>query len=429
MKKSELLLEIKKLVENYFLQNNKEFVPGKTTVPLGVPSYGYEEVNEAIDSLLSSWVTMGEKVKKFEESFAKYIGVKHAIMVNSGSSANLLSLAILTNPSLSSRLKPGEEVITPALTWATTVYPIVNNGLKPVFVDVTLETFDIDVDKIENAITDKTKAILPVHLLGNPANMERINEIAQKHGLYVIEDACEAHGAEYNGKKAGSFGDFSTFSFYLSHHITTIEGGMLLTNNDEFFELGKALRAFGWIKNLKDKSEISKQHPNIDPRFLFVNIGFNIRPTELQGAFGIHQITKLEKFIKIRKDNAIFLENQLSKFSEYIQLPKEISGTRHSFFGYAILVKDSAPFSCKQLADHLESNMIEIRPIMAGNLVEQPSSKLYDHRISGDLKNSSKIMRDGLFLPIHQDIGKEQRKYMADCIIDFIENEKWKIKN
>lgn len=425
MEESEALLQIKEILNNYYRNKIESFIPDQTKIPLASPSYGFEEVNEAIQSLVSTWVTMGSKVKKFEEKFAKYIGVKHAIMVNSGSSANLLAFSILTNPALKSRLKPGDEVITPALTWATTVYPLINNGLKPVFVDVRADSYNIDTSKIEAAISRKTKAIFPVHLLGNPANMELIKEIAKKHDLLVIEDTCEAHGAEFDGKKVGSFGDMSTFSFFMSHHITTMEGGMLLTNNDEYYELGKALRAFGWVRDLANKSELTKKYPNIDSRFLFVNIGFNIRPTEIQGGFGIHQLDKLDNFIKMRRENVEFWNKSFSKYNDYLQLPMDDAKSKHVSFGYSILVKDSAPFTCKQLMDYLESRKIEVRPVMSGNITKQPSAKLFDYRISGDLQNSTKIMDNALFMPNHQDIKNPQREFMANCIIDFIENKKW----
>jgi len=422
MDNEELISQINSLVKKYFKNNSYSFKPGKSKIPLAVPSYNHEEVTEAIDSLLSTMVTMGNKVKQFEEKFAKYIGTKHAIMVNSGSSANLLSLAILTNPSFSQKLNFNDEVITPALTWSTTVYPMINNGLKPVFVDVDPQTFCLDENKIEDAITKKTKAIMPVHLLGNTANISKIKEIAKHHDLFIIEDSCEAHGSEFNGEKIGSYGDMSTFSFFLSHHITTIEGGMMLTNNDELYELGKALRAFGWIRDLNEKEKIKNEFPDIDPHFLFSNLGFNLRPTEIQGAFGIHQINKLEEFIKIRINNAQYWNQKLSKYSSYIQLPKELPNSRHVYFGYSIIVKKNAPFSSKQFGEFLESKNIEVRPIMAGNIVEQPSSKLYNHRISNNLINSTHIMKNGLFLPNHHMIKELERQYIADIISDFIEN-------
>lgn len=417
--------EINNLVKKIFNERKREFQPGLTKISMASPPYGHEEVIEAIDSMLSSWVTMGKKVKEFEVQFAKYIGVKHAIMVNSGSSANLIALAILTNPKLDKRFSPGDEIITPALTWPTTVYPIINNNLKPVFVDVELSSYNIDVNKIENAITDKTKAIMLVHILGNPVNMEQINQIAKKHNLVVIEDSCEAHGAEFDNKKIGSFGDLSTFSFFVSHHITTMEGGMILTNNDDFFELGKALRAFGWIRDLKDKDKFASNNPDIDPRFLFVNLGFNLRPLEIQGAFGIHQIKKLDRFLELRRDNAKFWNEKFGKYQEWISLPIEEKKAKHAFFGYPILIKDNAPFSRKQLMDYLFAKNIEVRPIMSGNLLEHPSAKLFNYRVSGDTINASKIMRDGIFIPNHQDVQVQEREYIANCLSEFIDDRKW----
>ena len=258
--------KIKELVRKHFeeLESKEEFVPGATTIPtMGLP-FGHEEANEAIDSLLSTYVTMGGKVKKFEGMFANYSQTKHGIMVNSGSSANLLALSILTNPVLKDRIKEKEEIITPATTWVTTVYPISNVGATPVFVDVNLD-FNINPELIEKAITEKTRAIMPVHLIGNPCDMKRIMEIAEDNDLFVIEDACEAHGAEVNGKKIGSFGDLSTFSFFFSHHITTIEGGMIMTNNDEYMEIARMMRAFGWIRDVDNKNEIALKYPHIDP--------------------------------------------------------------------------------------------------------------------------------------------------------------------
>ncbi len=425
MKNDKIILQINNLVKEYFENISYDFKAGQSKIPLAVPSYNHEEVIESIDSLLNTCVTMGSKVKQFEEKFAKYVGRKHAIMINSGSSANLLSLAILTNPKFSKKLNSGDEIITPALTWSTTVYPMVNNGLKPVFVDVDLETFCLDENKIEEAITKKTKAIMPVHLLGNTANMSKIQEIADRHDLFIIEDSCEAHGAEFNRKKIGSFGDMSTFSFFLSHHITTIEGGMLLTDNDELYELGKSLRAFGWIRDLNKKDKIKDEFPDIDPRFLFLNMGFNMRPTEIQGAFGIHQIDKLEKFIQIRTENAQFWNKKLDKYSSYLQLPKELPNSRHAYFGYSILIKNDAPFSQKQFGEFLESKNIEVRPIMAGNIVEQPSSQLYEYKISNNLTNSTYIMKNGLFLPNHHMIGTLERQYILDTITEFIEKRIW----
>ena len=412
--------KISRLLQQHFENSREEFIPGKTKISIASPTYGFAEVNEALDSLLSTWVTMGKKVKKFENSFARYIGSKYSVMVNSGSSANLLALSILTNPKFSKRIKLGSEVLTPAVTWATTIFPIANVNLVPSFIDVDLENFNLDVDKLRKSITKKTKAILLVHLLGNPANMKEIIDIAKEYNLFVIEDSCEAHGAEFNNKKIGSFGDISTFSFFLSHHISTIEGGMLLTKNEEIFELAKAMRAFGWIRDQKNKKQTAKKNPKLDPRFLFDSLGFNVRPTEIQGAFGIHQIKKLEKFIKIRTNNANFWNKKLEKFSNYLLLHSERPNTRHVWFAYPITVRSSSPFSRNQLVNFLEKKNIETRPIMASDITQQPAIKLIKKKINKPLTNSKFIHSNSFFIGVHQGIGKSQRDYVVSVFDEFM---------
>ncbi len=420
-KENEIKENIAHLIKDYFSIKTSEFIPGKTKIPLSIPSFDWEEVTEAMDTLLSTSVTMGEKVQEFERKFADYVGVENALMVNSGSSANLLALSVLTNPLTKNRIQRGDEIITPAITWATTVFPIINVNAVPVLVDVDLETYTIDTGEVEKAITDKTRAIMLVHLLGNPCNMKEIMEIAEEHDLFVIEDSCEAHGAEFNRKKVGSFGDISTFSFFFSHHISTIEGGMVLTDNEGYAELTKSLRAHGWIRERKGKDEIATKYPEIDERFLFINIGYNVRPTEIQGAFGIHQIKKLDKFIEIRRDNARYWAKKLEVYSDYLLLPQERGDTKHVWFGYPITVKPTAPFTRKEFVDFLEQKGIETRPIMAGNIAEQPAMKLFQYRKVGTLNNSKVIMRNSFFFGNHHGIGKSEREYIADCISEFVE--------
>ena len=395
------------------------FIPGQTRIPLSVPTYGAEEVVEALDSLVSTWVTMGKKVKSFESAFAQYLGTQHALMVNSGSSANLLALSVLTNPTLSNPLIPGDEIITPAVTWATTVFPIVNVGALPVLVDVGQRSFNLDPEEVERAITPRTRAILLVHLLGNPCEMAPLQDIARRHNLYLVEDACEAHGAEYRGQKVGSFGDLATFSFFFSHHISTIEGGMVVTANESMAELCRALRVFGWVRDLKDRDELAKTYPAIDSRFLFVNSGFNLRPTEVQGAFGIHQLPRLETFIEERRANAAYWTEHLRQLSDHLILAEESPGTRHVWFGYPITVRPEAPFSRQDLVTFLEARGLETRPIMAGNIAEQPAMRLFPHRPAGSLPNARFITRNSFIIGNHQGIGLEQREAVVDYFRDF----------
>jgi CDP-6-deoxy-D-xylo-4-hexulose-3-dehydrase len=420
---SQTLDKIRPYIRKHFQLIDTEFVPGKTRIPLTVPTYGAEEVEEAIDSLLSTWVTMGIKVRKFEETFANYNDSKHAVMVNSGSSANLLALSVLTNPIVPDHIQKGSEIITPAVTWATTVYPIANVGCTPVLVDVDPRTFNILPEEIEASIGPRTKAIVPVHLLGGPCRIDEISKIAQKNNLALIEDACESTGAEFQGRKVGSFGDMGTFSFFLSHHISTIEGGMIVTDNDAFYEYLKAMRAFGWVRDLQDKNKLASENKAIDPRFLFITDGYNLRPTEIQGAFGIHQITKLDKFIEIRRRNAAYWSKELSKYSDMLILPEELPGTKHVYFGYHLTVAREAPFNREQLVNHLENKLIETRPVMAGNMAEQPVMKHLPHRISGTLPNSHTITRNSFFFGNHTGIGEEEREYIAESITDFLDTE------
>jgi len=419
-KKQEIKDIIQRLVKHYFSFEEDSFVPGKSKIPLMVPTYGWEEVNEAIESLLSTWVTMGKKVSEFERLFSEYIGVRHGLMVNSGSSANLVALSVLTNPLLKNPIKPSEEIIVPACTWSTSIYPILNVNAMPVLVDVDLGTYNIKIEEIEKAITDKTRAIMPVHLLGNPCDMKRIMEIADEHDLYVIEDACESHGAEVNNKKVGSFGDMSTFSFFFSHHISTIEGGMVLSNNEEMIETAKPIRAHGWIREMKYKEKIAQNFPNIDSRFLFYNTGFNLRPTDIQGAFGIHQIKKLDKYIELRRKNLLYWNNELEKYCEYFILHETLPGAKNSSFSYPITLKEDTPFTKQELTSFLESKKIETRPIAAGNIASQPAMKHFPYKQIGNLKNSTTILERGFFIGNHHKIGSDEREYVVECIEEFM---------
>ena len=421
MNQTEILKKIEKLTREYFSgAPQPEFVPGKTVIPLSVCSYGWEEAYEAIESILTTWVTMGRKVKAFEEMVARYMGVTHAAMVNSGSSANLLAMSVLANPLAPERIKPGDEVITPAVTFATTVYPIIQVGAVPVLVDVDVATFHIKVDAIEKAITRKTRAILPVHLVGNPCDMTAVMEIARRKSLLVIEDACEATGAEIGGKKVGSFGDLGTYSFFFTHHITTIEGGMVVTGNDDLAELVKSLRVFGWIRDLRNKDEIAGKYRDIDARFLFTNIGYNFRPTEVSGAFGMHQIGKLDGFIEIRRQNARYWAERLREFSDYLVIYEERPGTKYAWYGYPVTVRTEAPFTREEVRNFLGSRGLETRPIFAGNIDEQPGLRLFPYRKSGDLPDARFVQRQSFFFGNHQGIGEVEREAVVKYFREFM---------
>lgn len=410
--------EIEWLIHQQMRQRNTSlFEYGKTKLPLSVPSYGPPEVIEALDSLLSTNVTMGEKVKRFEGMFADYLGGGDAVMVNSGSSANLLTLSALWQ--MDECLRSNSEIITPAVTWATTVYPISQIGATPVLVDVGAD-YNISPEAIERAISPDSWAILPVHLMGNPCNMGALMEIAERHGLWVIEDACEAHGAEWYGQKVGSFGGIGFFSFFFSNHLSTIEGGMVVTDDPKIADLCRSMRAFGWTREMENREEAIAPYPEFDPRFLFLQPGFNLRPTEIQGAFGIHQLPRLEGVIAARRETAAYLNKHLAQFDDLI-LPEEREGTRHVWFGYPITIKEDAPFSRKELTDFLESKGLETRPIGTGNMANQPVMKYINHRVDGDLKMAKMIDKQSFFFGCHEKVSEDQREGIVGYFKEFFD--------
>tara|TARA_A100001037_G_scaffold87211_1_gene79190 strand:+ start:235 stop:1524 length:1290 start_codon:yes stop_codon:yes gene_type:complete len=414
---------LKKLLIEHFSEKEKnDLSDGRKKLTLAEPPFGWEEVYDALDSMLSKQTTMGHKVRKFEKMFAKYIGVKHALMVNSGSSANLIAVSVLSNHRLGSkRITSEDEIITPAVTWSTTVFPMKNINAKPVFVDVDENTFSIKPEKIEKAITKKTKAIMVVHLLGYPCKINEIRKIAKKHNLFLIEDCCEALGAEYRNKKVGSIGDLATFSFFASHHITTMEGGMIVTNNSTFYEIAKSLRAHGWTREMKDKKKIEKKYPKISPNFLFENIGYNLRPTEIQGAFGIHQISKLDKLVDRRIVNARKLKKGLKKYSEFLRFHPDQNDIRNSNMVFPITVIKNKFFTKEQLVRHLEKNNIDTRPVMTGNIIKHPVMKNIKFRKASSLKNADYISEFSFLIGNHHLMSDDTIRFVVDCINSFLE--------
>ena len=391
-------------------------------IPLNVPTFGQEETDEAMETLRSGMVTMGRKVRAFEEAWAKYCGRKYGIMTNSGSSANLVALTALR---CLGKLQEGDEVITPALTWATTVFPIAQAGCVPVLADVDLETYNLSLSAATKALTKKTGAVMPVHLLGNPivsTDAPRIvsHRDTRSPGL-VLWDCCEAHGAQVRGRNVGSFGLAATFSFFFSHHISTVEGGMVVTDDLEFADTCRSLRAFGWVRDMSDREAFAKQHPDIDARFLFRYPGFNVRPMEVQGAFGLHQLPKLEGLIEHRRQVAFYWNSELETFSDYLQLPKEQPGTRHVFFAYPFLLKPGCPFTRNEFREYLEARGVETRQIEAGNMAIQPAMKYIRHRIAGPLTNAQYIHDNGFFIGCHQGVGEAEREAVVQYCREFFE--------
>ena len=391
--------------------------PPPDECPLSVALYGSDEVIGALDCLLDQNVTMGARVREFERDFAAFTGSRHAIMVNSGSSANLLALSALCSDKLPGGLRAGDEVIVPAVTWSTTIAPVLQMGCVPVLVDIDERTLNLRPEDLEEAISPRTRAIFPVHLLGNPVDMPALMEVARRHNLWVIEDTCESLGSSIADRQVGSFGAFGTYSFYFSHHITTIEGGMVVTDDDRLADLARSMRAHGWTRDMSNREELEAASPWIDPRFLFVNVGYNLRPMELQAAFGLVQLRRLEEFNERRRENAQYLVEALAGLSEELEFVTEQEGGRSTWFGFTVMVRDSE--RRRALSRHLEARKIATRPIVAGNLAVQPAFRDNPHRTVGSLRGATRIGERGLFVGNHPNLTRAHLDHIATAFHDF----------
>jgi CDP-6-deoxy-D-xylo-4-hexulose-3-dehydrase len=397
-----------------------EFDPLNPRVRLHEPSFGADEINAMIAQSLTTMVTMGSQVRGFEEQCAAHFGSKYCVMNNSGSSANLLAVAALANPAWKNPLKAGDEVIVPALSWSTTVWPLIQHQLVPVLADCDLETYNFDMSALEAAITPKTRAIMLVHVYGNPCGMDAIMALAKKHKLYVIEDCCEAMGAKFNGRPVGSFGDAGTMSLYYSHHITTFEGGLCFTDSFEMAELLRILRAHGWSREADEKDKYVALHPDIDPRFIFVNIGYNLRPTEVQAAMGVQQLAKLDGFVEARRKAHQAYCAGLSKYSEFLRFQQEQEKGHASWFGFGMMLASHAPFTLKDITGFLHEKNIETRPIIAGNIARHPALKMFPHRVAGSLSNCDTIMARGFAIGCHHVVSMHSCEYVVACMDEFM---------
>lgn len=371
-------------------------------IPLVVPPYGADEVLAALDSLLSTRVTMGEKVRAFEAAWAGYCGRSQGVMVNSGSSANLLMLAALVEIG---RLNPGDEVLVPAVSWSTSLFPVWQAGLVPVMVDVHPETLCADPASVRAAAGPRTKAILAVHLLGQAADMDAFD------GLMVLEDACGAHGATYKGRRVGGIGDAAAFSFFFSHHITTIEGGIVVTDDEDLANAMRSQRAHGWVRERTDRAELVARSPEIDPRFLFVSAGYNLRPTELAGAFGMVQLGRLPEWVARRRRNHA---DWCQRLAGSVTVFPEAAGTEHAGFAFPMLVEDRPSF---QRA--LETRGIETRPISGSNLARQPAYRHVLARNPVPLPVSDAVHTQGVFIGNSHAFGAAHGELLANAVADW----------
>jgi len=418
---SDLKKEIFTKVKEYF-EENKATPGDKVTV--GFPCFDHNEVNQALDSLLDVWISQGPKVKRFEEEFSKYVNMPHGIACNSGSSANLLALTAMIQ---AGRISPGDEVIVPAATFTTVISPILQVGLVPVFVDVEMETYNICPKAIERAITDKTKLIMMVHSLGCSADMDGIMSVSKKHKIPVLEDCCEAHGSSYKGKMVGSFGVLSTWSFFVAHNMTTGEGGMVLTNDDELEDILRSIREFGRLKKYepgKPRFYYNDGHlKDYDERYVFTNIGYNLRMTDIAASLGIEQLKKLDSLNAIRGVNAMdYIYGLVDYEKKFIKLPTIPKNTEHTFYGFPILIKEGAPFTRKELVNALETEGIETRAFMGGDLSVQPAYRDTDCRTHEDMPNTASLRDRAFFIGCHPYLTRDHIDKVINTFKTFFSN-------
>lgn len=412
-----VLSEIKEKIKQYIDKRESEFIPQKSKICVGSPIFDEKEIISVLDSLLQTNISQGKVVKNFENIFADYVGVRHAIAVNSGSSANLLALNTFIE---NGDAKKGDEVVLPAATFATVAFPIIQLGLVPVFVDVDKESYNIDVNEIKKAVSNKTKIIMAVHSLGNPADMEEIQNISGENNIKILEDCCEAHGTSIKGKKAGSFGDMATLSFFVAHNITTGEGGMVFTNNQNYEYILRSLREFGRTSQEGERFVKTRHLGVYDRRYIFEMVGYNMRMTDIEASIGIEQFKKLENFNKKRVENANYFIKELSGYENQIQLPKIKQDTEHTFYAFPIVIKEKAPFSRQDIVNYLEGNSIETRPFFAGCLPDQPAFHNKTIKVVGDLPVSRWLRDNAFFIGCHPGIGKGEREYIIGKLSSFL---------
>ncbi len=408
----------------------QKFLPGHSLVPVSGKVLDADDYVALVESSLDGWLTAGRFHEDFERSLARYVGVRNALFVNSGSSANLVALSALTSPKLGKRaLKPGDEVITVAAGFPTTVNPIIQNRLIPVFVDIAIGTYDAVIDQIREAISTKTRAIMMAHTLGNPFDVDQIKEICKEHNLWLIEDSCDALGSTYGGKRTGSFGDTATLSFYPAHHITTGEGGAVFVNSplvkkqvESFRDWGRdcycptghdntCFKRFDW--------QLGDLPKGYDHKYIYSHIGYNLKATDIQAALGLSQLRKLDHFVARRKENFQTLNKSLADIESFI-MPEATPKSDPAWFGFPITIHPDSNVDRTALLRHLDEKKIGTRLLFAGNLLKQPAYKGIEHRVIGNLENSDLVMTNTFWLGVYPGLTEEMLTYVSDVIHDFV---------
>jgi CDP-4-dehydro-6-deoxyglucose reductase, E1 len=433
MKSAEKLRqEIAKLVEEFgnIKYKDKPFKPGRSVIPASGKVIGSTELQYMVEASLDGWLTAGRFNTKFEIELAKFIGIKHLITVNSGSSANLVAFSALTSPRLGDKaIKKGDEVIGVAAGFPTTVNPIVQFGAIPVFVDIDLKNHNINADLVEAAITSKTKAIILAHTLGNPFNLEKVREICDKYNLWLVEDCCDALGAKYDENHVGTFGDIATCSFYPAHHITMGEGGAVFSNNSELISIAESFRDWGRDCYCKPGCEntcgkrFSQQHGDLpkgyDHKYTYSHLGYNLKISDMQAACGLAQLKRLPGFIQKRNSNFDYLLNRMSTLSMFLDFAKPTEKSKPSWFGFLVTMKKSSIFRRADLVSYLDQNRIGTRLLFAGNLTKQPSFSKAEYRVHGELMNTDIAMNQTFWVGIYPGLDKVHLNYIAEKIEEF----------
>lgn len=417
-----------------FLKNlevhNQEFIAGKTPIPVSGKVIDNQEKKLMIESCLDGWLTTGRFNERFQKELSQFTGIKNVRTVNSGSSANLVAFASLTSPKLGSRaIKPGDEVICVAAGFPTTVNPIIQFGAIPVFVDISIDTLNINADLIDQAITSKTKAIMIAHTLGNPFQLDEISKICKKNNLWLVEDCCDALGSTFNNQHVGTFGDMATLSFYPAHHITMGEGGAVLTNNDELLPIAESFRDWGrdcYCEPGKDNTcgkrfcwKLGDLPEGYDHKYIYSHIGYNLKITDMQAACGCAQIEKLPLFIKKRKSNFEYLKHQLKNCEEFFHITTATPMSDPSWFGFPITIKEDSGINRNDLVQYLNQNAIGTRLLFAGNLLRQPSMKDVKYRVVGDLSNTDRVMNHTFWVGIYPGLSEPHLDFTSSIIREF----------